>query len=46
MGYVDEEINIQVLRECDGNIQYAIEKLVTLSGWKPFIIYLNLVIWN
>jgi hypothetical protein len=27
-----ENINIQVLRECDGNIQYAIEKLVTLSG--------------
>lgn len=32
MGYFDEEMNIQVLRECDGNIQYAIEKLVTLSG--------------
>ena len=32
MGYCDEEINIQVLKECDGNIQYAIEKLVTLSG--------------
>ena len=32
MGYFDEEMNIQVLKECDGNIQYAIEKLVTLSG--------------
>ena len=32
MGYFDEEMNIQVLKECDGNIQYAIEKLVTLVG--------------
>ena len=32
MGYFDEEMNIQVLKECEGNIQYAIEKLVSLSG--------------
>ena len=31
MGYFDEEMDIQVLKECDGNIQYAIEKLVALS---------------
>ena len=32
MGYFDEELNIQVLKECDGNIQYSIEKLVALLG--------------
>jgi len=32
MGYSDEEINIQVLKECSGNLQYAIEKLINLSG--------------
>ena len=32
IGYFDEELNIQVLKECDGNIQYSIEKLVALLG--------------
>ncbi len=32
MGYYDEEINIQILKQCSGNVQYAIEKLVNIMG--------------
>ena len=32
MEYNDEEIKIKIIKECSGNLQYAIEKLINLSG--------------
>ena len=30
MGFINEEANIQVLKQCDGNVQFAIEKLLNM----------------
>ena len=32
MGFVNEETNIQVLKQCSGNVQFAIEKLLNMLG--------------
>ena len=32
MGFINEETNIQVLKQCSGNVQYAIEKLINMLG--------------
>ena len=32
MGFLDEEINIPILQQCNGNVQYAIEKLMNLMS--------------
>ena len=30
MGFINEEANIQVLKQCDGNVQFAVEKLLNM----------------
>ena len=30
MGFVNEETNIEVLKKCDGNVQFAIERLLNM----------------
>ena len=32
MGFVNEETNIQVLKQCSGNVQFAVEKLLNMLG--------------
>lgn len=32
MGFINEEANIQVLKQCSGNVQFAIEKLLNMLG--------------
>ena len=32
MGFVNEETNIQVLKQCSGNVQFAIERLLNMLG--------------
>ena len=32
MGFINEETNIQVLKQCSGNVQFAIEKLLNMLG--------------
>ena len=32
MGFINEETNIQVLKQCSGNVQFAIEKLINMLG--------------
>ena len=30
MGFINEEANIDALKKCDGNVQFAIERLISL----------------
>ena len=32
MGFVNEETNIQVLKQCSGNVQFAVERLLNMLG--------------
>ena len=32
MGFINEETNIQVLKQCSGNVQFAIERLLNMLG--------------
>ena len=32
MGFINEETNIQVLKQCSGNVQFAVEKLLNMLG--------------
>ena len=32
MGFVNEETNIQVLKQCSGNVQFAVERLLNMFG--------------
>ena len=32
MGFVNEEANIQVLKQCSGNVQFAVERLLNMLG--------------
>ena len=32
MGFINEEANIQVLKQCSGNVQFAIERLLNMLG--------------
>lgn len=32
MGFINEETNIQVLEQCNGNVQFAIERLLNMMG--------------
>ena len=32
MGFINEETNIQVLKQCDGNVQFVIERLINMLG--------------
>ena len=32
MGFIDEETNNQVIKQCSGNVQFAIERLLSMLG--------------
>ena len=32
MGFINEETNIQVLKRCSGNVQFAVERLINMRG--------------
>ena len=32
MGFVNEETNYQVLKQCSGNVQFAVERLLNMFG--------------
>ena len=32
MGFIDEATNLQVLKQCDGNVQFAIDRLLNMMG--------------
>ena len=32
MGYINEETNLQVLKQCNGNVQFAVERLINMPG--------------
>ena len=30
MGFINEDANIEALKKCDGNVQFAVEKLLSM----------------